>query len=477
MEKKLEEEKAKALKEEQTSTKDTKEIEKKDAEKKEEKKESKETPKGEESKKKDSSKDNSSVDRKSPFKFVALLQEQKPASNAETKDKAPAAKPVEVPKTPAIQEKPVEVSKTPAIQEKPMEEPKTPAIQEKPMEEPKTPASQEKPKEEKPGMAEATKSRIRREIAQEKMMKTFEGLREKMDQFRNEWSKYKVALLQEQNKKEGSQKKLPTPPAKLDFEQLAKENGLSTGQTDLISRWQAQSTPIGASLAGGRMPVYNFAFQNLSEFRPEISIDMQGNFYYFWKTDEIKDRVPKFEDKGVREEVKRAWKMTQARSLAMKEAESLAAEARKTRKTLKEALADRPNMQIIMPPPFSWLTFGNVPLGSAPNAARYSDVTGVEYAGDAFMRTVFHLEPSQIGVAFNEPQTRAYVIQLNEYTPSHHVLWKEFEVDDFSKYAPATREDQHRIYQAWLGEIKASAGMTWERKVDPMQESGPREEE
>jgi hypothetical protein len=243
-----------------------------------------------------------------------------------------------------------------------------------------------------------------------------------------------------------------------------------------MSQWQVQSQSIGMSLAGGRSPVYAYAFQSLAKFHPETSIDMLGDVYLFWKTDETKDLVPKFEDKGVRNEVLRAWKMIQARSLAMKEAESIAAEARKTRKTLKETLADRPGMPIIMPPPFSWMTFGNVPMGSAPNAARNSDVVGVAYAGDDFMRTVFRLEPSQIGTAFNEPKTVAYVIQLDEFTPSHKVLWKEFEVDDFSKYEPAAREDQRQAYQAWLDEIKTSAGLKWERKADQTQESGSREE-
>ena len=35
------------------------------------------------------------------------------------------------------------------------------------------------------------------------------------------------------------------PPAP-DFEKLAKENGLSSGRTKLLSQWEAQDTDIGA---------------------------------------------------------------------------------------------------------------------------------------------------------------------------------------------------------------------------------------
>ena len=169
-------------------------------------------------------------------------------------------------------------------------------------------------------------------------------------------------------------------------------------------------------------------------------MNLTGNLYLFWKTEETKDRVPKFDDPGVREQVLQAWKLIRARPLGLKAAESLAAEARKAKKSLKQAFAGRPDLQVVMPPPFSWITFGNVPLGSAPNAARISEVSGVDYAGEEFMQTVFHLEPGQIGVALNAPQNVAYVIQLTDLSPSHDVLWKQFEVDDFSKYAPAARK-------------------------------------
>lgn len=396
--------------------------------------------------------------------------EKKPEAKKEEEEEKASTK-----DTKAAEEKKAADEKKPAEVTKPAEE-KKPSQEKKPE---ATPAAAEKPVEPKSGLAEATKTRIRREIAYEKIQKIFEGLRKPLEQYRSQWSQYEVTRIQWEATKEDtkSEKTLPPPPPKPDFEKLAKENGLSTGQIGLVSQWAAQSLEIGASLVGGRDPVWHYAYASLSEFRPEESLGMSGGIYLFWKTNETKERTVKFDEPDVRERVLHAWKMVQARPLALKAAESLAAEAAKAKKTLKETFADRPDIKVVVPPEFSWITFGNVPLGSAPNAARISNVPEVDMAGEDFMRAVFRLAPGQTGAALNNPETVAYVIQMTALSPSQNVLWKQFEVDDFSKYAPAVQVDRQRIVAAWLDEIKASAGFEWARKPDRMVESGPREEE
>ena len=78
------------------------------------------------------------------------------------------------------------------------------------------------------------------------------------------------------------------------------------------------------------------------------------------------------------------------------------------------------------------------------------------------------MQPGQIGVALNAPQTVAYVVRLIELSPSNEVLWPQFEVDDFRTYAAIGREDQQQIVRAWMQEIKTSAGFEWVpgRKAD-----------
>jgi hypothetical protein len=433
-------------------------------------KEPEQTKKPEEPKK---AKGTSAVERRSPFALTGMLADEKVTGKPATGASAPKpeAKP-EAAKQPAKPE--VKPEAKPAT---PPAAPPAPAKEQaKPAEKPAAPAPA-KPAETKPALAEATKTRIRQEIAYEKIQKVFQRLREQMEIYSSQYRRYKAEAIHAQNQK--GDKPLAPPPARPDFEKLAKENGLTAGRTELMTQWQAQASEIGSSLVGGRDPVWHYAFQTLPEFRPEISGDFKGNLYLLWKTSETKDRVPKFEDQGVRQQVLQAWKLIKARSLATKEAETLAAEAQKSKKSLKQLFTDRPDLRVIMPPPFSWITFGNVPLGSAPEAARISNVIGVDYAGEQFMQTVFHLTPGQTGVAMNAPQMVAYVIQLKDLTPSHEVLWKQFEVDDFSKYAPAARSDQQKLVQAWLTEIKKSSGFAWAADRKPMEarEGIPRDEE
>ena len=328
------------------------------------------------------------------------------------------------------------------------------------------------------GPSDTIKRRVRQELAWEKISKIFESLRNKMDEYRRQRSAYDVAMIQRHNKKEEGTALGPLPPLPppLDFEKLAQQNGLTAGKTALMAQWEIQSTEIGTSFVGMRDPVARYAL-TLAKFHPAESMDLQGDRYVFWKTEETKDQVPEFNSKE-REVVLRTWKMVQGRGLAVKGAEALADEARKANKPLKQVLADRPDLRVVMPSPFSWVTFGNVALGSAPNAARISSVAGVDMAGNDFMRAVFHLEPGQIGVAMNAPQTVAYVIRLESFSPSHEVLWKQFEVDDFSKYAPAALTDQRQIHHAWMDEIKTSAGLQWKQKQEQQEQgSGPQEQE
>jgi hypothetical protein len=424
----------------------------------------------------------SAIEQPSPFRLAALLSDAKPADKADDKAKnaAAAAKPAAA--KPEV--KPAAPAKAPA----PPAKPSTPSATVPAGANPAKPASAAaspapaaaaKPVETKPaGPSDAIKRRIRQELAMQKITKIYDGLRGKMDDYRRLRSAYDVAMIHGHNKNgeaTANQSLPPLPPA-LDFEKLAQQNGLTFGKTTLMAQWELQATPIGASFVGMRDIVARYAM-TLHTFHPAESMNLEGDRYLFWATEESKDRVPEFTEKGEREVVLRAWKMLNGRPLATKAADVLADEARKANKPLKQVFADRPDLHVAMPPAFSWITFGNVALGSSPGATRLSTPAGIDLPGDAFMRTVFRLEPGQVGVAMNAPQTVAYVIRLDQLTPSHDVLWKQFEVDDFSKYASAAIGEQRQILQAWLNELKTSANLQWKQKPEQMQESGPQQQE
>ncbi len=231
---------------------------------------------------------------------------------------------------------------------------------------------------------------------------------------------------------------------------------------------QAGDYDIGRSLVDGREPFGYVAYRdNWTPYLTETAVDRSMDRYLFWKVAETKAMVPEFDDEGVQEQVLRTWKMVQARRSARKEAQRLAAEAMKTAAPLQEVFADRPELQVIEPPPFSWLTRGSVPAMASPYARpRLSMVDGIDYAGNGFMQAVFNLEPGKVGVAMNNPQTIAYVVRISDVTPTENALWAQFEVDSYGTYRDAAAADQSEIFRAWYEELVSDAGLEWVRKAD-----------
>jgi len=235
---------------------------------------------------------------------------------------------------------------------------------------------------------------------------------------------------------------------------------LTAHRTGLLSKWEVEATEIGAAFVGGSAPVSEYAFQSLPRFRAQTAMSLEGNLYLFWKTEDVKEHVPDFDDEEVRKEVHRAWQLIRARRYALEAAEKLAAKARESKKSLKETFADRPELTVIEPPAFTWLTTGSAAFGF-PQAMRINFVHGVELPGEDFMKTVFRLTPGETAVAMNAPQTYAYVIRVVDFSPPYAVLWKQFEVDDFRKYAVVGYEDRQKLMQAWLAELRDEAQLQW----------------
>jgi hypothetical protein len=307
--------------------------------------------------------------------------------------------------------------------------------------------------------------RIRQQLAFERVFKDNEGhfaeLREKMttfyDEHYEEFQKFNEAL------RDG--KELPTPP-KFDMETAVKAYpGLTAHESPLLSAVEMQvETDIGKSAVDGveRQPFGIVAYQSLRPFFVRQSQDFFGSRYLFWKIAETKEFIPTFEQ--MKDEVVRAWKLREARKLALARAEELANRARSEKKSLKEVFAGDAGLEVTDTGPFSWLTYGSVPVGLTPNQPpRLSQVPGVDTPGPDFMRAVFHLEPSEIGMAMNHPETVVYVVQLETSSPSETVLRETFMVENFGRYAIAAQFDRQELSQAWSKQFIEDAGLDWER--------------
>jgi hypothetical protein len=401
----------------------------------------------------------SSSTGRSPFTLVAMQAEKPAKSPAAPEPAVKSATPSAKPESPdAKPESPDAKPEKPAAKEqKPAAKEQKPATKEQQKTEQK-PAAKGVPtqKELVDELPVALKTFIRQRLAIEKIQNAFEALNEPVKEYQEACKKYDLLKIQYQRTK----KKLPPPPARPDFEKLAKENGLSTGQTKLLSDWEARDTDVGASITTqGGVPVWYHIYK-ASKFRSEGSSDANA-VYYLWKSEDVKEEVPSFHDKGVREEALHSWKMIQARSLARKAAKLLADEANKAAKPLKQVCRNRMDLRVALPPKFSWLTVIEARSPQQRPQVRLSPVADVPMAGDDFMAAVFQLEPGQAGVAFNAPETVVYVVRPSEFTPSYEVRWRVFLADSFASYASAGSMDQLRVMRAWGEEIKKSAGFEW----------------
>ncbi len=262
---------------------------------------------------------------------------------------------------------------------------------------------------------------------------------------------------------------------KLDFEALARQHGLSFARMEKVSRWDVQDLEIGRSyLIGTQRGFVEYVFAQPGLGRPAISQDTESNKYLFWKSDESKEHVPELSEPGIKERVVRAWKMIEARRLAQEEAKRLQTKASQAKTDLKEALKDEPDVQVIEPPAFSWMTYGAVPAMYAQSPPRLSHVEGAQALGNEFMEAVFSLREGEVGVAVNRPQDHVYVVQVHTYTPAEAVLRESFLVDDFRKYAAVAYADHQALQFAWMKELRESSGFQWKREPDVQREpTGP----
>ena len=197
---------------------------------------------------------------------------------------------------------------------------------------------------------------------------------------------------------------------------------------------------IGKSFVG-EMPLVNYAFGSWQLYQATGSNDDAGNQYLVWKIEQQPARVPQLAE--VRDDVVRAWKVLEARKPALARANALAETARKDTLTLAE-LAERDELPIEKPEPFSWLTYGAMSAMNTRIPPRLSEVKGIEDGGDDFMRVVFRQPEKGVAVAFNNPQTICYVIQVSEFEPGTEVLRRSFLADDYRTYARVLQPQQQQ---------------------------------
>lgn len=388
------------------------------------------------------SKDGAAAGR-SPFRLAAFQTPEAPA--ATPADAKPEASTPETPKPDAAK---AEAAKSAAAEAKPAAE---------------APAAGEKPAEPEFEPLEKVQDDIRKRLTDEAVEKRIAAVFEAV---KTDVAKYGESLALWQVAGEGAG---PAPTAP-DVKKIADTQGLEGGRSDLVNASQAFA-------AGGIGGSFEFAVSREFGMRQQRWIDMMfgpgapllravtsrdvdGNRYLSWKTEDQPEFTPSFQ--SAREDVLRAWRIVEARPLAKKAAEELAAAATGDT-TLESVAAARGGLEVEKVGPFTWLTRGTAPFGSAPVL---SQPEGLAMPGESLMQAVFALEPGQSTVAFNEPQTVCYAIRLVALEPAEPQLRDLFLAAsrDPRRLATVAEDDTRGVYDRWVSSIEERHGVSWKRE-------------
>lgn len=318
---------------------------------------------------------------------------------------------------------------------------------------------------------------IRTRLAQQKVDAqvdaAFSAIELNLDQYARSLDTYRAAVT-----RGNKNAKKPEPP---DLAALAKEYGLEAKETDLISQEQAaKQTDVGksyslsvvdsavAAMTGQRYSAQPFlqtaytldanSLPTLASYQPQRTVDNDNNRFLWWKTADEAARTPTLDE--IKPQVTLAWKIIQARKPALAKAQADADQARKTKQTLKEAFGAVGGSHVSTIGPFTWLT---QPIGQPMGLPRLTEVSGIEQAGNDFMKSVFSLKPGETGVATNEPQTVYYVVQVESEEPPLDDLHQEFMAKMSSQmawvpYAAIGAGENSTLEPAWMKQVKNEYG-------------------
>jgi hypothetical protein len=322
-------------------------------------------------------------------------------------------------------------------------------------------------------VTEAIRNRLAQQKVDEQVDAAYSAIELQLDQYGRSLDNYRAAV--SRNSKNA---KKPEPP---DLATIVKPYGLEAKETDLISQLQAvHDTDVGksysltvvdpqiAAITGQRynaQPFMNTAYSldassqpRLAIYQPQRTVDNDNNRYLWWKTADEAAHTPALDE--IKPQVTLAWKMIEARKPAMAKAKEEAAQAAKLKQTLKETFHNVPGNPVTTVGPFSWLT---QPLGQPMGQPKLTEVSGVDQAGNDFMKAVFALQPGETGVAVNEPQTVYYVAQVESQEPPVDDLRQEFLTKMASDtawvpYAAVGAEENSGVGPAWLKQVKNEYG-------------------
>lgn len=318
------------------------------------------------------------------------------------------------------------------------------------------------------------KTAIRETLAREKAAKGLPVIQEKMNEFAKVYN-------------ECFEQRKPVPPLP-DLSPVAAGQNLELKTVPLGGIYAAMHTEFARGLFERNRLIRLYANIPVN-FVPEIFPGTNGEVL-LWVTDQKAEKKPEKLD-DVRELAVRRWKEIEARPLAMKKAEELAAK-------LNTAMADTMSSKLLFSEvfkketvvetePFTWKTYGEGihPIMAIMN--RQQPVLGevrekgvaagnsiidnkvIFMPGREFMEKVYSLRRDEAGAVFNQPQSMVYVVRVTRSSPSEDSLLEQFQSSSLfaAEYLYAGQPElMTAAYEAWIGEIQTKTGFRWIRKPE-----------
>ncbi|MGI9454307.1 MAG: hypothetical protein ACR2NE_07070 [Pirellulales bacterium] len=261
--------------------------------------------------------------------------------------------------------------------------------------------------------------------------------------------------------------KEPTPP---DAMKIAEKQSLVAVESDWLTvNEAADSGGIGSSFEFVPDPSSRFGIRQQRwlevmfgdgtiSLRPITSRDAEGNRYFSWKQDDQEERVPIFED--ARDNVEKAWRIVEARPLALEQATSLV--AKMNEKGFVESLSKAELEKVQDIGPFTWLTQGAAGVNAAPVL---SSPQGLAMPGNAMMQKVFATTEGKSVAVFNEPKTICYVIGVLAFQPPENELQNRFEgiLGDQRRLSMVAQTAFAEVFMDWIAGLEKDLELTWNR--------------
>ena len=306
------------------------------------------------------------------------------------------------------------------------------------------------------------KDQIRMTLARQKARESLPIIQEKMREYSNTYHDH-------------FERNMPAPLMP-DLTALVAEQGLTLVTVPRGDVYAALQTDFARGFEERRQLVR--MFRTIPLLFEAATFETLDGLVLYWITDEQPELRPAKIDE-VKDIVLKRWKEVEARSLAQKKAEELADEVRASGKPLAEAFSGRNDLAVVETEPFVWRVqtdFRSLPeLGEVLEAGvaegfSHLDNKIIHLPGSDFMETVYSLQVGETGVAFNQPQTVAYVVRLTNSSPSEDSLWMQFQTAPVWQYLGAGQPEMvGTAFEAWLDDIRAKTGFRWINKPEPIE--------